>query len=86
MTKLNEVYIVKDEKNILGVFSNHESAHKFMILKGVDYEQEFLTSTWKLDTVIDSYKYQIFKSRFYFGIFFYEVLNKSFEIVMKNIE
>ena len=43
------VFIVKDDGKPIKIFSNHETAHKFMIKTGVEYEQNFLTSRWRLE-------------------------------------
>jgi hypothetical protein len=74
------VYIVKEDKEILRVFSDTDSAHEFMIEKGMEYEQNFLTSSWKVEDKITATRYEISRSTYYLGIFYYRCVDKVFEI------
>ena len=77
---MTTVFIVKDDGKPIKVFSTHEKAHKCMIQLGVEYEQNFLTSRWRLEDVVDTHRYVIKRSIWYFGIFYYKCVDKVFEI------
>jgi hypothetical protein len=80
------VSILKEDGKPIKVFSNHETAHKFMIKTGVEYEQNFLTSRWRLEDLVDEHKYVIKRCIWYLYVFYYECVDKTFEIEEMNVE
>ena len=83
---MTSVFVVKDDGKPIKVFSSHEAAHKFMIQTGVEYEQNFLTSRWRLEDIVDSHKYVIKRSIWYLYVFYYECVDKTFEIEEMKVE
>lgn len=74
------VYIVKEDGNKLHVFSNMESATKFILGQICDFENTFISSSWRLNVISDTFDYSITGYRFYLNIFYYETTLKSFRI------
>lgn len=99
MSKLNEminerdeeiaketfVYIVKEDNCVNAVFASEEFARNYILRKIGEFKNDFITSSWHLNVSNDNDCYTITCHRWFFGLFFYKSILKTFSIEQQLI-
>lgn len=79
------VFIVKENSDIVKVFSNHSDAEQFILRRIGVIKQDFLSSSWGLRTDFEANKYKLIYFGYRLFFFYHEGVNSLFEIVESEL-